>query len=226
MGTSTKRPNSQDRDGHHVQERVADKRRQIVSTVAALFEAEGYGTTSMTTIARANGLAKPSLYHYFSSKDEILFAIHDEFINLLIDRRDRRATALLAPEDELREVFGDVFELMDTHRGHVRVFFEHYRELPDDQQRVIRAKRDNYEAWVEGIVRQGNDTGTFRQVDPRLVTLALFGMTNWAYQWYRSNGALTSRQIAERFCDYLIRGIGTRVDLALVAAETTSAHVR
>jgi AcrR family transcriptional regulator len=226
MGRSTKHPNSQDQGGLLVQERVADKRREIVSTAAALFETEGYSTTSMAAIARANGLAKPSLYHYFSSKDDILFAIHDEFIDLLIDRRDRRAAALLGPEDELREVFGDVFELMDTHRGHVRVFFEHYRELPVQQQQVIRTKRDDYEAWVEGIVRLGNDSGAFRQVDPRLVTLALFGMTNWAYQWYRSNGPLTSRQIAVHFWDYLIRGIGTPVDLALAAAGTASANVR
>lgn len=209
-----------------VQERVAGKRREIIATAAALFEVEGYSTTSMAAIARANGLAKPSLYHYFASKDDILFAIHDEFIDLLINRRDRRAAALLSPEDELREVFGDVFELMDTHRGNVRVFFEHYRELPQQQQRVIRAKRDDYEAWVERVVRRGNESGAFRQVDPRLVTLALFGMSNWAYQWYRSGGPLTSRQIAERFWDFLIHGIGAPGGRVLAAAGSSSANVR
>lgn len=201
-----------------VHERAADKRREIISAAAALFETEGYGTTSMAAIAQANGLAKPSLYHYFASKDDILFAIHDEFIDLLIDRRDRRAADLLGPEEALREVFGDVFDLMDSHRGHVRVFFEHYRELPMHQQEVIRAKRDDYEGWVEGIVRDGNDSGAFRDVNPRLVTLALFGMTNWAYQWYRSNGPLTSRQIAVHFWNYLIHGIGAPTHLALANA--------
>lgn len=196
-------------------QRAADKRQEIVATAAALFETEGYATTSMASIARAMGLAKPTLYHYFSSKDDILFAIHDEFIDLLIQRRDQRASTELGPEDELREVFGDVFELMDSHRGHVRVFFEHYRELPEEQQLVIRAKRDDYESWVERTVQDGNDQGSFRQVDPRLVTLALFGMSNWAYQWYRSGGPLTARQIAVHFWDYLIRGIGTPSSAAL-----------
>jgi len=204
------------------QQRAADKRQEIVTTAATLFETEGYGTTSMASIARAMGLAKPSLYHYFSSKDDILFAIHDEFIDLLIQRRDERASTGLGPEDELREVFGDVFELMDSHRGHVRVFFEHYRELPEEQQLVIRAKRDDYEASVERTVREGNDSGAFRQVDPRLVTLALFGMANWAYQWYRSGGTLTARQIAVHFWDYLIRGIGSPSDLALSARMAVS----
>jgi AcrR family transcriptional regulator len=190
-----------------VHQRVADKRKEIIDSAAALFETEGYTITTMAAIARASGLAKASLYHYFASKDEILFAIHEEFIGLLISRRDQRAATGLNPEDELREVFGDVFELMDSHRGHVRVFFEHYRELPAAQQRVIRAKRDNYESWVEDTVRAGAASGSFRDVDPRLVTLALFGMANWSYQWYRSGGPLTSRQIAVHFWDYLIRGI-------------------
>lgn len=205
---SSKRLDSSGDGAERVLERVADKRREIADTAAILFEATGYSTTSMAEIARANGLAKPSLYHYFASKDELLFAIHDEFINLLIDRRDQRAAAGLEPEEELRSVFIDVFELMDSHRGHVRVFFEHYRELPEEQQQVIRAKRDDYEAYVQGTVRRASATGRFRDVDPRLVTLALFGMTNWAYQWYRSQGPMTSDQIAVEFCDFLIRGIG------------------
>jgi TetR/AcrR family transcriptional regulator, cholesterol catabolism regulator len=193
-------------------ERATDKRKQIVDSAAALFETEGYAVTTMAAIARASGLAKASLYHYFASKHEILFAIHDEFIDLLIARRDQRAATSLDPEQELREVFVDVFELMDSHRGHVRVFFEHYRELPVEQQRVIRAKRDDYESWVENTVRSGNASGAFREVNPRLVTLALFGMANWSYQWYRSGGPLMSRQIAVHFWDYLVRGIGGRTE--------------
>lgn len=189
--------------------RADARRRDIVETAAQLFESEGFATTSMERIARAVGLAKPSLYHYFASKDDILFAIHEEFINLLIDRQQQRTLAQLRPPQELLEVFGDVFDLMDTHRGHVRVFFEHYRELPISQQEVIKAKRDAYEHSVEAVIVAGNASGELRGVDPRLVTLALFGMSNWAYQWFTSGGPMTSRQIAVQFWDYLMRGIGT-----------------
>ncbi len=188
--------------------RADARRRDIVATAAQLFETEGFATTSMERIARAVGLAKPSLYHYFASKDDILFAIHEEFINLLIERQEQRAVARLGPSQQLLEVFGDVFDLMDTHRGHVRVFFEHYRELPLAQQEVIKAKREAYERSIEEVIVDGNASGELRGVDPRLVTLALFGMSNWSYQWFRSGGPLTARQIAVQFWDYLMRGIG------------------
>lgn len=182
------------------------RRRDIVKTAALLFESEGYRTTSMESIARAVGLAKPTLYHYFASKDDILYAIHEEFITLLIDRQEQRAGMDLTPEHQLLEVFGDVLELMETHRGHVRVFFEHYRELPEAQQEVIKVKRDAYERSVEAILVAGHRSGALRPIDARLSTLALFGMVNWAYQWYRSDGPLTARQIAVQFWDLYLNG--------------------
>ena len=187
---------------------------------ATLFQAEGYGNTSMAGIAEISGLAKPSRYHYFASKDEILFAIHDEFIDCLIDQRDQRSAALLSPKAELREVFGDIFDLMDTHRGHVRPFFEHHWEMPEQQQQLIRAKRDDYESWVQGLIERGSATGAFRQVDAKLVTLALFGMANWAYQWLRSGDLLASQEIATHFWDFLILGISASVGMEDGIAST------
>lgn len=190
----------------------ADERRsEIVQTAAHLFDEAGYGNTTMDDIAGAVGIAHPTLYHYFSSKDEILFDIHEEFIDLLIERHRQREAAGLGCEQMLLEVMADILELMETHRGHVRVFFEHYRELPALQQETIKFKRDSYEKAVEGIFRNGCDSGAFRDLDPRLATLAMFGMCNWAYQWYKIGGKLRTRELAYTFWSYLVHGIGSDV---------------
>jgi AcrR family transcriptional regulator len=183
------------------------RRREIVTGAANLFDREGYYATNMANLAHAVGLQKPTLYYYFSSKNEILNWIHEEFIDLLIEKAHARVEEGLAPADELRAVMRDVLELMDTHRGHVRVFFEHYRELSEADQATIREKRDRYQAVVEDVVRRGIEDRSFRQVDPRLATLALFGMCNWSYQWYRSGGPLESERIADFFWDLLLNGL-------------------
>lgn len=165
----------------------AERRRREVATQAAeLFDRTGYHTTNVAALAEAAGLRKATLYHYFAGKDEILFWIHEEFIDLLIAKEAGRGS--LAAADALREIMVDVLELMRTHRGHVRVFFEHHRELSPERRETIRRKRDAYQAAVESIVRRGIGDGSFRDVDPRLTTLAVFGMCNWAYQWYRPEG--------------------------------------
>lgn len=182
-----------------------EKRRELVAQAAELFDRAGYHTTSVGELARAVGIQKPTLYHYFSRKDEILFSIHEEFIDLLIERQNARSG--LAAAESLREIMGDVLSLMDTHRGHVRVFFEHHRELSPEDQATIARKRDAYQTMVEEVIARGTRAGEFRDLDPRLTTLAVFGMCNWAYQWYRSDGPLRTRRIAELYFDLLFNGL-------------------
>ena len=50
----------------------------ILERAAALFAAHGYAATSLGEVADALGMSRPSLYHYFSSKEEILGRIIDD----------------------------------------------------------------------------------------------------------------------------------------------------
>lgn len=187
------------------------RRAEIVRLAAELFDREGYHQTSMERLAATAGVAKPTLYHYFSGKDAILEEIHREFIEPLIARHEMRLTTSLRPRQLLLEAMGDVLELMETHRGHVRVFFEHHRELPPAAHGEVQARRDRYESLIEAVITQGVAEGEFRTVNTHLTTLALFGMCNWAYQWYRPDGPMRPREIAYLLWDVLERGIGTPV---------------
>ncbi|ADB49265.1 TetR/AcrR family transcriptional regulator [Conexibacter woesei] len=199
-------------DGRAATRRPPKRRAEIIERSAALFDARGYHSASMEDIAAAVGIRKTTLYHYFRSKDEILACIHDEFLDLLIERQQRRAALGMRPDQLVLETMEDILELMETHRGHVRVFFEHHRELPPDAHEAISRKRKRYEEEVRATIRDGVEQGAFRPVDPGMATLALFGMCNWAYQWYDASGPLSARQIAHTFWDMLLRGIASRPD--------------
>jgi TetR/AcrR family transcriptional regulator, cholesterol catabolism regulator len=186
---------------------AADARRAEVITLAAgLFDQRGYASVSMEQIAAAAGIAKPTLYHYFRAKDEILRGIHETFIDLLLERQDERIRLGLAPADLLLGAMTDIFGLMETHRGHVRAFFEHHRELPDAARQEIRVKRDRYQQLIQDAVTEGIRTGVFRPVDPDTATLAVFGICNWAYQWWRPGGA-DPAHTAQKMWDLVIRGL-------------------
>ena len=184
-----------------------EKRREIVTQAAVVFDTDGYHTANVDSLAHAVGLKKPSLYHYFSSKDEILYSIHEEFIDLLIQEFEARTDLGLTASESLRQVMIDVLRLMDTHRGHVRVFFEHHRELPAEHRATIAAKRDRYAEMVRVEFERGVRDGEFRGLDTGLTTLALFGMCNWTYQWYQRGGLLTSQEVADYFWTLLFDGI-------------------
>lgn len=198
----------------------AERRRHVVSTAAELFDDAGYTRVTMGDIAESVGIAKPTLYHYFKSKDDILLAVHEEFIELLIARHEERRLLGAPPEALLLEVMADVLGLMQTHRGHVRVFFEHHRELPAEARASLRAQRDRYEDSVQSLFVAAQRAGTFVDIDPRLATLATFGMCNWAYQWFRSGGRYSPRDVAEQFWLILLGGVASPGTLPALLAPT------
>jgi len=182
------------------------KRGEVVRRAAELFDADGYHNTGVADIAAAAGISKPTLYHYFASKDEILFWIHEEYMDELIARQEKRTRISISPSACLLELMADMLEMTETRPG-VRVFHEHLRELREDQQEFVRQKRETYQNMVEAVIVEGASSGELRSLDPRLTTLALFGMVNWAYQWFSPAGQLRSREIAYFFWDILLHGL-------------------
>lgn len=193
---------------------AADRRRAaIIALAAKLFDEHGYANVSMEQIALAAGLAKPSLYHYFRGKDEILRGIHETFIDILLERHEQRKQLDLSPALLVLGAMTDIYGLMETHRGHVRVFFEHHRELPDSVREEIRVKRDRYQQQIRESIERGIEDGQFRDVDPEAATLAVFGICNWAYQWWRPGSGADPALTAQKMWDLVMRGLGVKQDL-------------
>jgi len=193
---------------------AADRRRAaIIALAAKLFDEHGYANVSMEQIALAAGLAKPSLYHYFRDKDEILRGIHETFIDILLERHEQRKQLDLSPALLVLGAMTDIYGLMETHRGHVRVFFEHHRELPDSVREEIRVKRDRYQQQIRESIERGIEDGQFREVDPEAATLAVFGICNWAYQWWRPGSGADPALTAQKMWDLVMRGLGVKQDL-------------
>jgi TetR/AcrR family transcriptional regulator, cholesterol catabolism regulator len=182
-------------------------RAEVIALAASLFDERGYASVSREQIAAAAGIAKPTLYHHFKGKKEILRGIHETFIDILVLRQDERVRLGLAPADLLLGAMTDIFGLMETHRGHVWAFFEHHRELPGTARREIRVKRDRYQQVIRDAIAEGIRTGSFRDVDPEVATLAVFGVCNQAYQWWRPGSGADPALTAQKMWDLIMRGL-------------------
>jgi hypothetical protein len=82
--------------------------------------------------------------------------------------------------------------------------------LPPRQQRYLVTKRDKYEEGVRSLIAAGMRSGEFASCDAALAGRAILGGLNWSVQWFNPEGPLTAAEIAERFADYLIRGLLAR----------------
>ncbi|MET9967251.1 TetR/AcrR family transcriptional regulator [Streptomyces sp. NPDC006356] len=190
---------------------AGEQRKALIMKVAAeLFDTRGYQDTPMEAIAQQVGIRKASLYYYFPSKDALLVQLHQEMIDLIIDAQQRRLDeGGLKPRELLLAIMTDLVSLMETHPGHLRVFFEHFRELPETVRDEVAGKRDRYLQMLVGVLERGVAEGEFRIADPRLTALAVLGMCNWTYQWFRPGGARDAAEVARYFYDTLMGGVGT-----------------
>ncbi|MFC7260528.1 MULTISPECIES: TetR/AcrR family transcriptional regulator [Streptomyces] len=187
-----------------------EQRKALIMKVAAeLFDTRGYSDAPMEAIAQQVGIRKASLYYYFPSKDALLVQMHQEMIDLIIDAQQHRLDeGGMGPRELLLAIMTDLVSLMETHPGHLRVFFEHFRELPDTVRDEIAGKRDRYLQMLVDVLDRGVAEDEFRVADPRLTALAVLGMCNWTYQWFRPGGERDAAEVARYFYDTLLGGIG------------------
>jgi AcrR family transcriptional regulator len=186
-----------------------EKRIEIIEHCAGLFDRVGYHGASMQMLADDVGLGKPTLYHYFKSKTDILYEMHQMHIDALINGLGSdEATADAQPAELLEKACALILKEIAEHPGYVRAFMDHYTELEGKQRAEIRKRRREMFSRITNIISAGIAKGKFRRVDPELAALAFVGMCNWAYKWYPGMAAENPpEKMAKSLCQIFLGGL-------------------
>lgn len=208
MSKAPTRPRGRPRTNHAV------RQREIVDIAARLFAERGYHATSINDLAQAAGLQRGGLYHYIGSKENVLFAIHERFIEPLLHQARAIEARDEAPEQALRSLAHALMHDIAEYRDQVTVFLHEWRTVTasDDDERVIRVRRarSEFEDVIARTLHRGQEQGAFQIGVPRLAVLGFLGMLNYTYQWYRPGAEFDPDAVAEAFCDFFVDGIRTR----------------
>ena len=188
-------------------ELTRQRKSDIVQHAARLFDKVGYHGVNMEMIAEAAGVRKPTLYHYIRAKDQILFEIHEMIVDRLHGNTQARITSGEPPLAILKGAVTEIFNLVHDHPGFVRAFFEHFREMNEENRAILRTRRAGYVDELVAVVGKGMDDGVLAKADPRIAVLTVLGSANWAYQWYRPDRDGPPAKIAEECWGVLERGL-------------------
>ena len=183
------------------------RREAIIDTSAEVFARQGYHATGIAELCEVNGFGKGAFYYYIGSKEELLAAIHDRVMDEVLAGAERVAAAGGSPSEQLARLGAELLDVIHRYPDHVWVFLHEFPALTGDHAARFRARRREYEAHVEAVLRAGIAAGEFRDVDPWLTARAWLGMHNYTYLWLRPDGPLTARDAAQPFADLFISGI-------------------
>ncbi|MEZ5657421.1 MAG: TetR/AcrR family transcriptional regulator [Burkholderiaceae bacterium] len=185
------------------------KQRAILDGAAAVFVRQGMDKASMAQIAGQAGVSKALLYHYFPSKDSLVFAIIHAHIVELEAALAQAINAALPAREQLQRLIEVVLELYRGAEHAHQVQLNCAAMLDDAQRDEIRAiERRIIRYFSEVLVRLNPALGTTKGELLMPVSMSLFGMLNWVYTWFREDGPLSRDDYAAIATRLMLGGIG------------------
>ena len=166
------------------------QRATILDAAAGLFAVEGFHNASMAEIARACGVSKALLYHYYRDKEHILYDIaagHVEDLLAIVADVEAAAESPLERLERLILRFMQAYE--GGRREHVVLIQDVKFLSPEQRARIHEQERRVVHAFALAI--EAVEPGLCGAAIDKAVTMVLFGMMNWTFTWLRPDGPLS-----------------------------------
>jgi AcrR family transcriptional regulator len=193
--------------------RGASQRRrapQIIEAAARVFAERGFHGATTQDIADVLGIRQASLYYYFSSKEAALELVCVKGVEGFFEAAKAIAAAPGSAADRLALLINSHLSPLIDRSDFVKVFLNERQHLPAESRRRIGRWSRGLERIFEDVIREGVTRREFRSdLNPRLATLAILGMSNATSSWYRKENAPVSA-LSTEFARLVIDGLGAR----------------
>jgi AcrR family transcriptional regulator len=188
---------------------LAPVQERLLASASRLFAERGFALTSVQEIVEHAGVTKGAMYHYFTSKDDLLQQIYTRLLALQSARLVAIADDAARPvRDRLRDAAADVVVSTLEHLDDAMVSWRSMHMLPPERLAAVRVDRRRYHERFRALIEQGQAEGSLRSdVSPDLVAHQFFGGVHHLGSWYHADGELTPESIGATFADLLLRGL-------------------
>ncbi len=191
----------------------AAKREVILQAALKVFARQGYNYTKMIDIAREANIGKGTIYEYFRSKEEILLAAYDNYMQI---SKERIATILarpITPLEKIREIILQTIRIYASDPEIMRVFFDFWIESTHNEnitEMDFRKLYADYRALGRNLLEEAKQAGQVRKDISENVPSILVAVVEGTFlQWIIDPEAFDILKMAEDIVDTLFRGLTT-----------------
>ena len=180
----------------------------VTRAAVELFASQGYANTSVQQVVEAAGVTKGALYHYFTSKDDLLFGIYERLLSLQTEHLDAIVARGAPTAETLRAVCVDVIETSVDHLLEGTVFFRSAHMLSAPRQQEVTQRRRAYHDRFAGLIEAGQAEGLYRTDVPVAVLVAhFFSDLHYLSHWYKPDGPEDKTVLANQLTDLFLVSI-------------------
>jgi AcrR family transcriptional regulator len=169
-------------------ERRRDRRKaEIVRTATALLSEHGYQGMNLEDVAERTDIAKATLYHYFSGKDELVAAVI-EGLTVEVNRRLEQELARVRDRshlEQIRTLIREQVRILTDTAPEVAAVFSWPTAWPESFQELVKESRRRHDAIFRRVVEAGIAAGEFDCPNPDVALQCLHGVLNQSALWIR-----------------------------------------
>jgi AcrR family transcriptional regulator len=164
-----------------------DKRRIILEAAVRVFARQGFHTCRVSDIADEAGVAYGLVYHYFSSKEEILDTLFLERWDVMLVAISEVDASSRSPREKLQAIAGFIVDSYRHDPELMKVIIVEVTRAANTFGRTHLAKIREAYRQIAGIVARAQAAGVFReQISPEFAALAFYGLieqvlTGWIF---------------------------------------------
>lgn len=193
---------------HVAVEKAQKKMEKIGKAAAQVFNKIGYLQANLDDIAAAVKMSKGGIYHYFSSKDEILFFVLDNYMDLVLEDLETQLETLSGGEAKIKYIIERHIERYANHKAESKTLLHDSTCLSTKYRKQITVKEREYlRLVVEAISECIGKRGAVKRDEITALAFLLFGMCNWCYNWYDPRGSIDSKALSQLIYTVFMKGI-------------------
>ena len=180
---------------------------EIQRVIARLFAHKGYHSTSMREIARELGMNQSSLYHYFRSKEDILFKLMNDAMDSALATMEEICAADLRPRDKLKRILRFYTRYYAGDQERLILLVNEQNSLNSEHRRILVDKERRYVRLFKGVFEELEDHQMTKEIPHGIAIFAFLGMVHYTIKWYHRDGAVGLDRLADIFVEIFTRGV-------------------
>jgi TetR/AcrR family fatty acid metabolism transcriptional regulator len=197
------------------------KKRLILKVATEVFAEKGFNETTVSQIAQKAKISEGSIYHYFASKEDLLFSIPEERMENFLSGLHESLEGIKGALNKIRKLIWYHLQFYQKNRDYVLILLQNIRQNPRFNSTRAYSLIRNFGKLVAQIIEEGKEEGAIRRdVDSRILRDAILG----AIEHTTIRGSILGRlpkltDVAPLIYDFFVSGIQTQAGMVTIPLQ-------
>lgn len=184
-----------------------DRREEIYEKALALFIENGYVQTPLSRIAKALNLTKAGFYHYFKSKEELLFFIHEHNLKKDFTPTLDAAEQISDPQERITYFLKNYTEKSLTRNAAAKMLIQEANMLkPEHHEKIRKVWRRAFDL-IYNALSELEEAGKVVWVNKTFATFAAIGMCSWTFYWFDYDRKESGQELSDTYVNIFFKGL-------------------